>query len=123
MVFAHEDTLNMAQLSDAIAKMRDGVRANYVDIRMKSRVMKIMIDFIKSLRMPKIPEDTGGPAGATGSTAGLKRKRTEQQHESEDEEDNEKTESQNPKAKKNSVTVSNVKPHGLILRPQRQLYP
>ena len=44
MVFAHEDTLNMAQPSDAIAKMRDGVRANYVDIRMKSRVMKIMID-------------------------------------------------------------------------------
>ena len=99
----------MAQLSDAIAKMRDNVRANYVDIRMNSRVMKTMIDFIKSLQMPKIPGDTGGPAGATGITAGLKRKRTEQQHESEDEEDNEKTESQNPKAKKKSVTVSNVK--------------
>ena len=60
-----------------------------------------MINFIKSLRMPKIPGDTGEPAGATWNTAGLKRKRTEQQHESEDEEDNEETESQSPKVKKN----------------------
>jgi len=62
--------------------------------------------------MPKIPGDTGGPAGATGSMAGLKRKRAEQQNESEDEEDpdeNEKTEGQKPKSKK-STTVSNVKP-------------
>ena len=41
--------------------------------------MKTMVDVIKSLQMPKIPGDTGGPAGAAGSTAGLKRKRTEQQ--------------------------------------------
>ena len=73
--------------------------------------MKTMIDFIKSLRMAKIPGDTGGPAGAAGSMAGPKRKRIEQQHESEDsEEDNEKTEGQNPKAKKKSATVSDVKP-------------
>ena len=100
LVFAHKDTLTMAQLSDAIAKMRDNVRGTYVDIRMNSRVMKTMIDFIKSLQMPKIPGDTGGPAGATGSTANLKRKRTEQHHESEDEDDNEKTESQNPNQKR-----------------------
>ena len=107
LVYAHKDTLTMAQLSDAIAKMRDDVRGTYVDIRMNSRVMKTMIDFIKSLQMPKIPGDTGGPAGATGSTAGLKRKRTEQHHESEDEEDDE---NQKPKAKKKSATELNVKP-------------
>ena len=69
-----------------------------------------MIDFIKSLRMPKIPGDTGGPVGATGSMVGLKRKRTEQQHEGEDEEDNEKTEGLDSKAKKKSATVSDVEP-------------
>lgn len=121
LVFVHKDKLTMAQLSDAIAKMRDDVRATYVDIRMNARVMKTMIDFIKSLQMPKIPGDTGGPAGATGSMASLKRKRTEQQYESEDEEDdNEKTKGQKPKAKKKSstvsatvsATVSNAKPSG-----------
>ena len=91
LVFAHRDTSTMAHLFDAIAKIRDDVGANYVDIRMNSRVMKTMIDFIKSLQMPKIPGDTGGSAGASASMAGLKRKRTEQHHESEDE-DNEKTE-------------------------------
>ena len=110
LVFVHKDTLTMAQLSEAIAKMRDDVRANYVDIRMNSRVMKTMIDFIKSLQIPKIPGDTGGPAGATGSMASLKRKRAEQQNESDDEEDDddEKTE-ENPKAKKKPATVSNAK--------------
>ena len=113
LVFVHKDTLTMAQLSEAIAKMREDVRATYVDIRMNSRVIKTMIDFIKSLQMPKIPGDTGGPAGATGSMASLKRKRTEQQHESEEEEeDNEKTASQNPQPKKKSATVSNAKPPG-----------
>ena len=119
LVFVHKDTLTMAQLSEAIAKMREDVRATYVDIRMNARVLKSMIDFIKSLQIPKIPGDTGGPAGATGSSsmAGLKRKRTEQQSESEDEEDddddNEKTIGQNPKAKKKSTSsVSNAKPSG-----------
>jgi hypothetical protein len=115
LIFAHKDTLTMAQLSAAIAKMRDDVRAAYVDIRMNSRVLKTMIDFIKTLKMPKIPGDTGGPAGATGSMAGLKRKRAEPQNESEDEEDkddNEKSKGQKPKAKKKSATVSNVKPSG-----------
>ena len=115
LVYVHKDKLSMAQLSDAIAKMRDDVRATYVDIRMNARVMKTMIDFIKSLQMPKIPGDKGGPAGATGSTASLKRKRSEQQYESEDEEDNDdsgKTEGQNPKAKKKTATVSNAKPSG-----------
>ena len=46
----------MAQLSDAIAKMREDVRATYVDIRMKARVLKSMIDFIKSLQIPKFQE-------------------------------------------------------------------
>ena len=116
LVFVHKDTLTMAQLSDGIAKMREDVRATYVDIRMNSRVLKSMIDFIKSLQMPKIPGDTGGPAGATGSMAGLKRKRTEQQNESEDEEDddddNEKIKAQKPKAKKKATPVSNAKPSG-----------
>ena len=117
LVYVHKDKLTMAQLSEGIQKMRDDVRSTYVDIRMNARVMKTMIDFIKSLQVPKIPGDTGGPAGANGSTAGLKRKRTEQQYESEDEEDSdddddEKMESQNPKAKKKSATVSNAKPSG-----------
>ena len=51
----------------------------------------------KSLRMPNIPGDTGGPAGSTGGTAGLKRKRTEQHDESEYEEDNGKAEGQKPR--------------------------
>jgi hypothetical protein len=112
LVYAHKDTLTMAQLSAAIAKMRDDVRATYVDIRMNSRVLKTMIDFIKTLKMPKIPGDTGGPASASESMAGLKRKRAEQQIESEDEEDkdeNENAEGQKPKAKKKSA-VSNVQP-------------
>ena len=115
LVYVHKDTLTMAQLSDGIAKMRDDVRSTYVDIRMNSRVMKTMIDFIKSLQMPKIPGDTGGPAGASGSSAGLKRKRAEQQYESEDDEDDEdygKTESQNPKPKKKSAAASNAKSSG-----------
>ena len=115
LVYVHKDTLTMAQLSEGIAKMRDDVRATYVDIRMNNRVMKSMIDFIKSLQVPKIPGDTGGPAGATGSTAGLKRKRAEQQYESEDDEDDDdsgKTEEQNPKAKKKPAIVSNAKPSG-----------
>ena len=114
LVYVHKDTLTMAQLSDGIAKMRDDVRATYVDIRMNARVMKSMIDFIKSLQVSKIPGDTGGPAGATGSTtAGMKRKRAEPQFESDDEEDSdddEKTNSQNPKAKKKSATVSKGPP-------------
>ena len=112
LVYVHKDKLTMAQLSDGIAKMRDDVRANYVDIRMNGRVMKTMIDFIKSLQMPKIPGDTGGPAGATGSSASLKRKRAEPQFESDDEEDsddNEKANSQNPKAKKKSATELSIK--------------
>ncbi|KAF8808804.1 hypothetical protein BYT27DRAFT_7188278 [Phlegmacium glaucopus] len=118
LVGVHKDTLTMAQLSAAIAKMREDVRAAYVDIRMNSRVMKTMIDFIKSLKMAKIPGDTGGPAGATGSTAGLKRKRAEQQSESEEGEekdDNEKRGKQGdqkPKPKKNSTTTSNAKSSG-----------
>ena len=115
LVFAHKDTLTMAQLSAAIAKMRDEVRAAYVDIRMNSRVMRTMIDFIKSLKMAKIPGDTGGPAGATGSVAGLKRKRAEQPNESEDEDaegDNEKAGDQPSKAKKKSAIMSNAKPSG-----------
>jgi hypothetical protein len=117
LVFVHKDTLTMAQLSEAIAKMRDDVRATYVDIRMNARVMKSMIDFIKSLQIPKIPGDTGGPAGATGSMAGLKRKRAEQQNESEDEEDN-VNESQNPKRKKSLLPCPMRN-----CRLQRQLYP
>ena len=111
LVFVHKDTLTMAQLSDGIAKMRDDVRATYVDIWMDSGVIKkTMIDFIKSLRMPKFPGDTGGPASATGNTAGLRRKRTVQRHESEDEEDNEETDGQSPKVKKKCATESNMKP-------------
>lgn len=115
LVYVHKDTLTMAQLSAAIAKMRDDVRAIYVDIRMNSRVLKTMIDFIKTLKMPKISGDTAGPAGASGSMAGLKRKRAEQQNESEDEEDkddDENAEGQKPKAKKKSATVSNAQPSG-----------
>ena len=44
LVFTHKDTLTMAQLSDAIAKMRDDVRATYVDIRMNSRVVTMTDD-------------------------------------------------------------------------------
>ena len=115
LVFAHKDTLTMAQLSAAIAKMREEVRAAYMDIRMNSRVMKTMIDFIKTLKILKIPGDMGGPAGATGSMVGLKRKRAEQQDESEDEDDNddnEKTEGQKLKAKKKSAAVSSANPPG-----------
>jgi hypothetical protein len=103
LVFVHKDTLTMAQLSEAIAKMRDDVRATYVDIRMK--------------QIPKIPGNTGGPTGATGSMAGLKRKRAEQQNESEDEEDN-VNESQNPKRKKSLLPCPMRN-----CRLQRQLYP
>ena len=41
---------------------------------MMGSMKTMMIDFIKSLRMPKIPGDTGEPAGAIGSMAGLKMK-------------------------------------------------
>ena len=46
LVFVHKDTLTMAHLSDAIAKMRDDVKATYADIMMES--MKTVIDFIRS---------------------------------------------------------------------------
>ena len=44
LVFTRKDTLTVAQLSDAIAKMRDDVRATYVDIRMNSRVVTMTDD-------------------------------------------------------------------------------
>ena len=118
LLFFHKDTMTMAQLSAAIAKMREDVRAAYVDIRMNSRVMKTMIDFIKSLKMAKIAGDTGGPAGATGSTAGLKRKRVEQQSESEEGEekeegsDREMAGDSKSKPKKKASTVPSTKPSG-----------
>ena len=40
LVSIHKDMLTMAQLSDVIVKMREDVRATYVDIRMKVWVLK-----------------------------------------------------------------------------------
>ena len=124
LVFVHKDTITKAQLSVAVAEMREDVRAAHVDIRMdsESRVMKTMIDFIKSLKIAKISATTGGPAGVAGSTASLKRKRAEQQSDGKDEgqqKDKNRKRSkqgdQKSKAKKSSATTtSNAKPSGSV---------
>jgi hypothetical protein len=99
------------------------VRATYEDIVMHPELQDTMIDFIKSLKMAKIPAITGGPTGVAGSSAGLKRKRAEQQ--SDDEEEREEMDDngtkrgkqgdQKSKAMKSSTsTTSNAKPSGSI---------
>ena len=78
LVFVHKDTLTMVQLSDAIAKRRDDVRATYADIMMGSMTM---IDFIKLCQCLKFQETRVDQLVRPGVW-----KRTEQQHENEDEE-------------------------------------
>ena len=109
----------MAQLSAAIAKMREDGTDTY-EIGKDSKLQVTMIDFIKSLKIAKIPAITArsGPPGVAGSTAGLKRKLAEQQSDGKEErkekDDNRKRgrqENQKSKAKKSSTTtVSNAKP-------------
>ena len=107
----------MAQLSAAIAKMREDGTDTY-EIGKDSKSQVNMTDFIKSLKIAKIPAITGGPPGVAGSTAGLKRKLAEQQSDGKEErkekDDNRKRgrqENQKSKAKKSSTTtVSNAKP-------------
>ena len=119
LVFAHKDTMTMAQLSAAIAKMREDGRDTY-EIGKDSKSQVAMIDFIKSLKMAKIPAITGGLPSVAGSTAGLKRKRAEQQSDGEEErkgkDDNRKRgkhDDQKSNAKKSSTTTtSNAKPSG-----------
>jgi hypothetical protein len=119
LIFVHKDTMSMAQLSAAIAKMREDVRATYEDIVMCSELQDTMIDFIKSLMMAKIPAITGGPTGVAGSTAGLKRKRAKQQSDGEEEREEKddkgkkrgKQGDQKSKAKESSTTTTyNAKP-------------
>ena len=107
----------MAQLSAAIAKMREDGTDTY-EIGKDSKSQVTMTDFIKSLKIAKILAITGGPPGVAGSTAGLKRKLAEQQSDGKEErkekDDNRKRgrqENQKSKAKKSSTTtVSNAKP-------------
>ena len=121
LVFVHKDTKTMAQLSVAIAKMREDVRAFHEDIWMDSEQQVTMINFIKSIKMAKIPATMGVPDGVAGSnSAGLKRKRAEKQSDDEEEEQEERNDNgkrvkkrdQKSKAKKSSTTTSNAKPSG-----------
>ncbi|KAI0739855.1 hypothetical protein C8Q80DRAFT_1274887 [Daedaleopsis nitida] len=74
LIHAHKKKLSMAQLSAAIKDMRKNVREKEKDIRQNSRTFKVILKFIKDIKVSKFIPDEGPCASNTQRTTG-KRKR------------------------------------------------
>jgi hypothetical protein len=62
LISLFKDKLTLVQLSEALGGLRDGVRREHVDIRMNARVSKTMLDYIRGLKINKLPSE---PASVT----------------------------------------------------------
>ncbi|TFK19224.1 hypothetical protein FA15DRAFT_697665 [Coprinopsis marcescibilis] len=60
LISVYRTKMSMAQLSAAIAGLRDDVRSTHVDIRMNNRVAKTMLDYVRGIK-PGAPD---GPVAA-----------------------------------------------------------
>ncbi|PSR84208.1 hypothetical protein PHLCEN_2v5496 [Hermanssonia centrifuga] len=59
LIYHHKDKLSLAQLSEAIRKMRLDIRKVEVDIRANSRVVKHMLAFIKNVKSSQLKAASG----------------------------------------------------------------
>ncbi|KAH9946736.1 hypothetical protein B0H21DRAFT_662598, partial [Amylocystis lapponica] len=73
LIYVHREKLTLAQLAEAIGKMRKEIRTTETDIRMNARVMKPMLAFIKDLKVSTLKEDSDTPAAVI--VGPMKRKR------------------------------------------------
>jgi hypothetical protein len=93
LVSAYRDKLSLTQLSSAIEKLRACVRAKEKDIRMNTRTMKHMHDFItRKINGVTLKSDKNGdvPASKAHSTSTTKQAAKRKRQESEDEGEGEK---------------------------------
>ncbi|EED83309.1 predicted protein [Postia placenta Mad-698-R] len=113
LVHAHKRTLTLAQLADGIAAMRRAVRAREADIRLNTRVVKLMVDFIRALTPAQLPADPDSSARAAAKAFPLERKRKRSEDDSEDGDDDDEDIGQPPASKrqatKQASTVSSPK--------------
>ncbi|KAI1786093.1 hypothetical protein LXA43DRAFT_1035051 [Ganoderma leucocontextum] len=78
LIHANKLKLTMAQLSEAVGLMRKDVRKNEKDIRQNTRTMKIILTFLKDLKVNKLKPDPTSPVAfdypAVSSQTKMKRK-------------------------------------------------
>ncbi|KAI0074912.1 hypothetical protein K474DRAFT_1647415 [Panus rudis PR-1116 ss-1] len=94
LISLYKNQFTMAQLSDAIGKMRVHIRSREQDIRLNTRCVKIMVSFIKSLKTATLVEDNKSPVASQAvRLSSLKRKRGDaEEGETSEESDDEKDE-------------------------------
>ena len=61
LIHANKLKLTMAQLSETVGLMRKDVRKNEKDIRQNTRTMKIILTFLKNLKIDKLKPDPTSP--------------------------------------------------------------
>ena len=81
LIFVHSRTLSMQQLSSAIERLRSDVRSNYIDIRLNTRTLKHMFEFVcKKMARSQLKSDGKGDVPAATSqtpSKATKRKRSD----------------------------------------------
>ncbi len=79
LIHAHKLKLTMAQLSEAVGLLRKDVRKTEKDIRQNTRTMKLIIAFVKDLKVNQLKPDPTSPVAfdysAVGSKTKMKRKK------------------------------------------------
>ncbi|KAH8105329.1 hypothetical protein BXZ70DRAFT_1004839 [Cristinia sonorae] len=109
LIHHYKDKLTMAQMAEAVRMMRRDVRGKEKDVRLNSRVSKLMSEFINKLKVKKLKADTGKPVASKTVPGGSKRKRDESADGSESEEEEEEEEVPTKRSRKAAAKAKATK--------------